>query len=390
MKQYRYKALTPDGQVVTGTLAARTAAEARGQLRGDGMRIIEVKGGRSSAGRRFSRRRLSLLAREWSALLEAGLPMMEALSLMAAHRGRRERTVISEASRVIQTGQPLREALAQSGAFPPFFLALVAVGEMSGTLPRELQHLSQYYQKEADLRRRLLGAAAYPLFICLFIAALFTVILTFILPSFALLFETLALPVPPITAAALSAGLWLRTHGVTVLLEILTACLMLTLYFSSAQGRRHRDALLFCSHFVRRLFLIRLCHTLAALLGSGRPLSEALEDAAPLSGNLAGARRIRRVHEELIQGGHFPDALARAGLTTPVLYTLAAAGMETGQLPEFLENAAQLMTDEMERRLTLFQSILAPALLCLAGALVAAVLFAVMMPILSAIGKGIG
>ena len=306
MKQYLYKALAPDGHIVTGTVAAASLSGARGLLKREGLRVISVRKEAPWGRRRLSRRKMSLLAREWSALLEAGLPMTESLRLLAPHRGKREQAVLSEVSRTLETGQPLREALSESGAFPPFFLALTAVGEMSGTLPRELLRLSEYYQKEADLRRRLMGAAAYPLFICLFIIGLFFAILTVILPSFALLFDTLSVPMPPVTASMLALGLWLRLHGITMLAMLLALAAMLTLYVRSRQGRARWDTLSFRSHFVRRLFLIRLCHTLSALMESSCPLSEALEKAAVLSGNLCGERRIRRVHAELVQGGHFP------------------------------------------------------------------------------------
>lgn len=387
MKRYIYKAISPSGQVTTGVVSADSPSAARTQLSGEGMRVVALRVGQRQ--RRMGARKLSLLAREWSALLEAGLPLTDALRLLAAHRPPRETAAISQVLRAIESGSSLREALEESGAFPPFFRALSAVGEMSASLPAELGRLSTYYEKEADLRRRLVSAAAYPLFLCLFVLALFTAILTIILPSFAPLFDMLALPMPPITAAALALGLTLSEHGPLWLLEILTAVVLLTLYGATPHGRRQRDALCFRSAFLRRLFLIRLCHILSSFLKSGVPLSEALGDAAPLSGNQEGARRLQAVRQELLHGGRFPDALARAGLSTPMLYALTAAGMESGRLPEFLENAARLMTAETERRLDTLKSLLGPAFLCLAGAMAAAVFFAVMMPIFTAIGSGL-
>lgn len=390
MKRYIYKALTDDGRIVRRSLSALSLSDARARVGECGMQVVEIgPGSLWSHAYRMKPRTLALFCQEWSALLAAGLPMTEALSLMAGHRSSRERTVITETARRLETGMPLRDALSAGGAFPPFFLALVAVGEMSGTLPDELSRLAAYYEGEADFRRKLLSASAYPLCLCLFVMVLFTAILTVILPSFSKLFDILAVPMPPLTAHALALGLWLSSHGLSLLAGAALVCLGGAFFMSRPQGEALWDRLLFRSAFMRRLFLIRLCHALASLMESGCPLSEALYETARLSGNQEGAARLRRVRGQLIQGGSFPEMMCREGLTTPLLYSMTAAGMESGELPRFLQNAARLMTGETMRKLETFQSILGPALLILSGAMVALLLFAVMMPIFSAIGTGL-
>lgn len=388
MKHYTYKALQPDGSLVSAAISAENERAAARMLHENGLRPLSLRQSAGGYFRRhpFSRRALALFAREWGSLLAAGLPLTESLSLLSACRDRRGRAVLSSISATIASGRSLSDAFAQSGSFPPFFLALLSVGEMSGTLTEELARLSAYYEKEADFRQKMLAAAAYPLCICGFVAALFILILTVILPSFSLLFQSLSIPLPPATKTALRLGQFLSEHGgllpsCAVLLSVISCC-----FFSGKGGERRRDRILFRFRSLRRLFLIRLCHTLAALLQSGRPLSESLTLAAPLLGNQEGARRLQKVRDDLSQGTSFPESLQRRGLSTPLLHSMISAGMEGGELPAFLSHAAHLLTGEMERKLTLLKNLLGPALLIIAGLMTAAVLFTIMIPLLTAIG----
>lgn len=390
MKHYTYKALQPDGSLVSAGIAAESEQAAAERLRENGLRPVSLrrKQGEYFRRRPFSRRALALFAREWGSLLSAGLPLTESLALLSASRSRRVQKILISISATIASGRSLSDAFAQSGAFPPFFLALLSVGEMSGTLPEELTRLSTYYEKEADFRQKLMAAAAYPLCICGFVTAMFLLVLTVILPSFSLLFQSLAVPMPPVTAAALRLGGFLTAHGWSLLFYALLAAPFPFLFFAGKSGALRRDRILFHFQCIRRLFLIRLCHTLAALLQSGRPLSESLTLAAPLLGNQEGARRLQKVRDDLSQGTSFPESLQRRGLSTPLLHSMVSAGMESGELPSFLSHAAHLLTGEMDRKLTLLRTVLGPLLLIIAGLMTAAVLFSVMIPILTAIGEG--
>ena len=103
----------------------------------------------------------------------AGLPVTETLAVMEAQGKKAERAALAEAAEMIESGRTLSEAFASCGTFPPFFLSMLAVGELSGTLPEELSRLSQYYEKRAEFRRKLSEALAYPLFVFCFSAGSF-------------------------------------------------------------------------------------------------------------------------------------------------------------------------------------------------------------------------
>ncbi len=389
MKRYRYKAFRADGTAVTGRLSAPTAQAAADVLheRGYGVQRLREERRPLFFRRPFRGRRLALFCREWSSLLAAGLPMTETLAVLGAHGSRAAREALADISSAVASGQPLSEACRQSGAFPPFFLAMTAVGERSGALPEELDRLARYYEKEADLRRQFGAAVAYPLFLLSFAAAVFALVFTVILPSFSLLFDALGLPLPPLTRGALAFGLFLRDYGASLLVALFAGALALWAFCRTKDGRRRWEALLFRSRFVRRLFLIRFCSTVAALLQSGAPLSEALAAAETFGGNAEGCRRLRRARSLLSRGMGLAGSLQEARLAPPLLLHMTAAGTESGELPRFLREAARLMTEETARKLVRLKAILEPALLLAVGSLTAAVIFTVMIPIFTAVSR---
>ena len=315
--------------------------------------------------------------------------MTETLSILESHMGRRGAQILAAVKNGIETGRSLSAACGESGEFPPFFLSMLSVGEKSGTLPEQLLSLALYYEKEQAFRRQIAGALSYPLFVLLFAAIMCGLILTVILPSFSLLFNTLGIEMPLPARIALHAGLFLRAAGPYLLLLILTAILGLSLRLRSAAGRLAAGSLLLRSHFLRRLLLIRFAQALAALLRSGTPLTDALAETAPVMGNARAAAAIREVRAQLNQGGDFPAALTRSGFALPLLTRMISAGMESGELPQFLTHAARLMTEETETRLTRFKAVAEPLLITGAGLLTAAVVASVMLPLFSAIGQGL-
>ena len=171
-----------------------------------------------------SRRALSLLASSWAALLAAGMTVTESLSLLASKEKPREREILLAARERIESGHSLSESFSAGGWCPSFFISLLEVGEMTGTLPSALRRIALYYEKEDLFRRRLARSLAYPLFVLAFALVLFLVILLFILPSFAMLFETLGITLPLAARLGLALGLFLKSWGWLLLLLF---CLLL-------------------------------------------------------------------------------------------------------------------------------------------------------------------
>lgn len=391
MKQFHYKVYDEEGGIHEGSLAAKTKREAAEALFSEGLSVIRLSEKKEPRhffhGRPFgSRRSLSLLASSWAALLSAGLTVTEALSLLAAKERPQERKILLTVRERIASGHSLSESVA-GGWCPSFFISLLEVGEMTGTLPSALTHIALYYEKEDLFRRRLSRALAYPLFVLAFALVLLLVILLFILPSFAMLFETLGITLPLAAQAGLALGLFLRQWGLLLGLGVSAVLIAGALHFRTRAGRRRKEAWLYRSAFYRRLLLIRFTLSLASFLESGKPLSEALAASTKVLGNHIAEEKVRGMERKLRQGENFASVWEASGFCFPLLFELCQVGLSSGELPRFLNQAARLMTAETEEKLRHFRQIAEPAMLLFVGGLTALVLFSVMLPVFQMAGS---
>ncbi|MDY6084912.1 MAG: type II secretion system F family protein [Dialister sp.] len=393
-KSFSYKVFTDDGRIREGHLNASSDKVAAEILTEQGLHLITL----AQEGRSFfalpslsapfmKRKKLALLAREWASLLSAGITVTDALSLLAGHENGRGKHILESIQSAIESGRTVSDCFKDSGAFPPFFTAMLHVGEVSGTMPEQLARLSSFYKKEEYLISRFTLSLAYPAFVLLFALTLSILILTFILPSFSMLFTALNIPFPPATAAALSAGLFLKTYGASLLVFLLLLCLFLSVWSRSESGRRVLEQLLFSSSFVKQILLIRFCFTLSALLESGTPLSDSLDTCAEVIGNHRAASAIRRVKRSVTAGGDFSRSLAKGRFSTSLLSHMISVGMESGQLPFFLSQSGTIMTDDLTEKIRKFRAVLEPSLLLLVGIMTGCVLYTVMLPIFTAAGS---
>lgn len=396
MKEFIFKAYSDDGSVIEDSVQAESQREAAAEIFARELHLIHLEEKKEPASlfswsRPFgSRQKLALFAEEWASLLDAGLTMTDSISLLEKQMDKKERALLSSIRKTISTGHGVGESFERARCFPPFFLSLLSVGELSGTLPEELHRLSRYYLKEDHFIKSIEGALAYPLFVTFFALCLFIVILTFILPSFALLFDSLSIPFPPAASLALVLGLWLKDYGLYLAGALLFSITGAILFFYSKQGREMGHSLLYRSRFYRRLLLVRFCAALSALLESGRTLSESLRDSRDVLGNRNAQRALSFVADQLERGEDFPDVLERSGFSLPLVHHLCRVGMESGQLPRFLRQAEEILTHETERKIRRFRAILEPSLLLFTGAVTALMVFSVMLPVFQAAGSHMG
>lgn len=395
MKRFHYKAYDDDGAMTEGILSASDRQAAAREVRERGlhlMRLSVVKEKRSFLSKApfHSRKKLALLSSEWASLLEAGLLLTDSLQLLAGHRRGREKEILLSLSERISAGHQVWDSFFETGVFPPFFISMIQVGEMTGTLPEELAAAALYYRKEDAYVKKLQSTLAYPLFVLAFAFAVLLVILLFILPSFETLFETLGIPLPTGAAVGLVVGGFLKESGGLLGLLLLLTLGGMLLYGETEKGKAARDSFLYEFTFYRRMLLIRFALSLSAFLESGKTLSESLADAGDVVGNPAAKSALVRVRFALERGEEFPKALEVSGFSMPLMTELSRVGMESGELPKFLRKAAALMGQETEEKLRRFRAILEPALLLFVGAMTAFVIFSVMLPIFEMAGKSLG
>jgi general secretion pathway protein F len=401
---FRYSAVDPNGREQSGVLEADSARAARQLLRSRGLVALTVQavlsggarpGVGSVFGRRLSQTELSVLTRQLSSLLNAALPVADALTVLVEQS---ERQALRELMAAVRTdvlaGSSLSAALARHPRqFPDLYRALIAAGEESGQLGSVLSSLADFIEERARLQQKIMLAFVYPTIVTVVALVVVIGLLTYVVPKVVQVFEQQRQVLPLLTRIMIALSNFVLNDGWIVLLLIIAA--IVAAYFALQvpvlRLRWHRTILNLpvLGVLSRSINTARFAGTLSILVGSGVPILRSLQAAGETLSNDALRGRVVEAAVRVREGFSLANALrkdergaAQQRLFPPVLIHLIASGEATGQLPQMLARAADMHAREAERRTLLFTSLLEPALILLMGAVVTMIVLAVLMPII--------
>jgi general secretion pathway protein F len=393
MAAFQYQAMDADGRTVSGILEADSARAARGQLRERGLFPLDIAatGSRRSgvgAAHRMRASELSLLTRQWGALLAAGLTVEQALSALGEQSEKESsRQVLAAVRSEILAGYSLRAALDRyATSFPMIYRASVAAGEKSGELAKVMNQLADYMERSDELRRKTVQALIYPAIVAIVAVLVVTGLLTYVVPQVVAVFQSGKQALPLLTRIMIALSGFLRGWGWLLLLAIGGGIAGLRYSLREDAVRRRWDAWLLelplLGRHLRTLDTTRFASTLAILVGSGVPLLSALEAGRLVVVRLPLRDAIATASERVREGMSLARALAATRRFPPLLAHMIGSGEATGQLDQMLNRAARLQQGELETRTALLTSLLEPLLLLVMGGMVLLIVLAVMQPII--------
>jgi general secretion pathway protein F len=396
MAAFNYRALEASGREVSGVLEADTSRMARSQLREQQLFPLEVTAvGRLGAGRLQLGARgmpaslLSLLTRQWSMLLDAGLTIEQALTALieqSEHAGARQ--VLAGVRAEVLAGHSLHAALGQyDNAFPPIYRAVVDAGEKSGELPVLLARLADYLEAWQTTRQKILQALLYPILVSTVALLVVIGLVTYVVPQIVGVFKQSKQALPFLTRGLIFSSDLLRGNWWWLLLTAVAAPLLVrrTLHRDAAlQLRWHRSLLRvpLLGRHLRTLDSARLASTLAIMVGSGVPLLTALETGKAVIANRVLRQAVDKAIGQVREGSPLHRALAADKLFPPLLIHLVASGEASGTLGKMLERAAGQQQAELDRRTAVALGLFEPLLILLMGGMVLTIVLAILMPII--------
>lgn len=397
MPAFNYRAQDANGRHCRGQQEADSARHARQLLRERGLRptlLTVAKSGNpgvrhAQSGTRLGVTDLALLTRQLSTLIQAGLPLEEALGAVAAQSEKRLLSSLLAAvrSRVIE-GHALATALsAFPRAFPELFRASVAAGERSGYLGQVLEELADYTEARQQSRQKIQLAMVYPLILMFASLAIVGFLLGYVVPDVVKIFINSGQALPFLTQAMIALSNGLRTWG-WVLLVLMIACLgaaRWTLRQPLLKLRWHGVLLNLplLGKVLRAMEAARFASTLAILGKSAVPLVDALQIAATVITNLAIRQRMLDVARSVREGGTLARGLERSADIPPMMLHLIASGERAGELDSMLARAAEQQEKALAARIALVVSLFEPFMLVLMGGVVLLIVLAILLPILS-------
>lgn len=395
MNEFRISLLR-QGEVRVQTVRAANENEARAQVgEADGM-VLEVK--RAPAGRRHAAQRkqgfsLGLLLQELSTLLEAGLALIEALEALSDKAGQGNKALQATLTGVLRSlyqGLPLSKAMqAQPSVFPALLVATVASAEGSGQLPMVLKRYQYYELRIENIRKKVVGALVYPLVVIAVGFGILLFMLFFVVPRFAVVFESMR-DLPATAEAMLWWARLVQSDG-----EWLGAGIGATLLVTALALRTQRMKMALMNLFWRlpklrdvgNLFVLaRFYRTVGLLIEGGTPALQAFELSERIL-PAAYAQRLELALQELRAGRPVAETLTRHGLTTAVAERLLRVGEQSGDLGGMCERIAQFHDGTLDHAIEVFGKVFEPLLMLVVGGLVGAIVILLYMPIFEMAGS---
>ncbi|MCJ7543093.1 MAG: type II secretion system F family protein [Phycisphaerae bacterium] len=399
MPHYRYNALDAVGSEVNGTVAADTRQGAIAALSGRAIYVVDLREAadkEAPSGLRLAwpRRRITLRAkaamlRQLATALKAGLPLLSALRVVEAQADTPAmRDLAADLAADVQGGQSLSGSMeAHARDFSHLEGSMVRVGETAGMLDQVMGYLSEFAEKDLDVRERIRSAATYPLFVLSLAAVSVVLVMTVILPRIlSTVSETIGtLPAPTRVVMALShflVGYWWA-----VLLAIAGGGAAFRWWVSRPSGRFAFDRFLLRIPVVgtalRRVAVARFARTLGTLSKSGIGILESLRVLRDTLGNEALARQIDTVAAGITQGRSIAEPLRQTGQFPPLLIQVIAMGERTGRLDEMLLQTAEAYERETAAAIQRVMTVVPAVFIVLLALVVGFVLVAILLPIVN-------
>ena len=393
MPTFRYEAAHDSGRIEKGVVDADTARAVRAQLRTRGLAAIlvePIEGAPSTTSRgvALGESVLAMATRQLASLLIAGLPLDAALATLAEQtEDTRQRDLFRAVRADVVAGQRLADALARHPrAFPRVYCATVAAGEEAGDFGKVLERLAQYLEDRQALRGRLIAAATYPAIVTGLAVVIVLFLMTSVVPQVVQVFEHTRQVLPWPTRALLAVSAALRVAGLPMLVLLIAGGFGLRTLLRKPGPRDAWDRTLLrlpvLGRLLRGIDTARFASTLAMLADAGVPMLRALAGAEATLSNTVLRASVRSALDQVREGVGLGRALGQTRAFPRVLIRLIEVGEATGDLPRMLGHAARDQAREVERRATAAAGLLEPALVLLMGAVVLAIVLAVLLPII--------
>jgi len=429
MPKFNYVALDQRGQESVGVIEAGNSNDAVSQLRQAGFfptSVVEegkgaptaktskkiakaVKTASAPAAKKgggivlFQKKTVSgkvlmIFTRQLATLIDAGLPLLRSLTVLAKQeKDLVLRNTINALADGVQGGSTFSEAMAQHPRiFNKLYINMVKAGELGGVLELVLNRLAEFQEKAQKVKNKVVAAMAYPVIVLIIAILIMLFLLAFIVPKFEQIFRDMlnGRPLPAITQWVIAASNGVKTMFIPPYLWITIASViaivigwkMLT---ASAAGRAGIDRMMLrmplFGDLMRKSSISRFSRTLGTLVTSGVPILQALNITRDTAGNVIVADAVTKVHDAVKEGESIVQPLEASGVFPPMVISMVDVGEETGQLPEMLLKIAEVYDDEVDNAVEGLTSLLEPIMIVILALIVGTIVIALFMPLIEII-----
>jgi len=390
MPQFTYTARAINGDLKSATLEAPSRDDVIKQLRQQRLNVVKIDEGTAQKKKRAGRikmRDIVIFTRQFSTMINAGLPLVQALDILAQQS---ENPALKDITRQVvfdvESGNTVADALRkQPRAFSELYVNMVAAGEAGGILDTILMRLAVFMEKNDALIRKVKGAMIYPSVIMSVAAIAITVLLVFVIPTFADMFASanIALPLPTRMVIAMSGFLkhfwWMILGGAGA------AFYAFKQYYATADGKLNVDRAMLrlpvLGDVLRKSSVSRFTRTLGTLISSGVSILDGLEITAKTAGNRVVQDAIMESRASIAGGETIAAPLKKSAVFPPMVISMIAVGEQTGGLDEMLSKIADFYDEEVDAAVSGLLALMEPVMIVFLGIVVGGMVVAMYLPI---------
>jgi len=398
MAAFEYLALDPRGREQKGLIEADSPRQARQLLREKQWSPLEVKqakakedtgGGGFAFGRGLSARDLALVTRQLATLVQAALPIEEALRAAAAQStSQKIKSMLLAVRARVMEGHSLAGSLREyPSAFPELYRATVAAGEHAGHLGLVLDQLADYTDQRQQSRQKIQLALLYPVILLVASLAIVVLLLGYVVPDVVKVFVNTGQELPALTTGLIAVSEAVQRWGWLMFVGIVVAAIGMRQALRDEKIKRRWHAVILRIPLVGRLAratnTARFASTLAILTRSGVPLVDALGIAAAVIANLRIRDKVIEAAQRVREGGSLTRALDATNEFPPMMLHMIASGEKSGELDQMLARTARNQENDLAAQISLLVGLFEPFMLVFMGAVVLVIVLAILLPILS-------
>jgi type IV pilus assembly protein PilC len=399
MPDYTYRGTNRAGASVSGVMQATSKAELQNLLRRQQITPTKM----SEKGKEFNlpsfgggvnAKELAIFTRQFSVMIDAGLPLVQCLEILASQQENQTFQKVLVGTRgSVEGGATLSAAMRQySKVFDALYVNMVEAGETGGILDTILQRLSTYIEKNVKLQRAVKSALVYPVGVLTVAAGVITLLLWKVVPIFATLFAGLGVDLPLPTKIVIGLSNFIGSiFGLLILVAIAGMIIGLKVWYGTQQGRYAIDATILrlpvLGILMRKIAVARFTRTLGTLISSGVPILEGLDITAKTAGNAVVERALKRVRTSLEEGKSLTEPLKDSEVFPGMVTQMIAVGEQTGAMDAMLQKIADFYEDEVDAAVKDLLTALEPVMIVFLGLVVGGVVISMYLPLFSLIGK---
>ena len=390
--QYSYKAKNTEGKVVKGIMDAENEVIAQNVLREKDLFILEIKGTKEQPFEKYFKKKIAIkdkiiFTEQLGIMIKSGISIVDGLrALEEETENKNFAIIIKKIISDIEGGSPFSKALEKhKEAFSEIYVNMVKSGEQSGKIDLVLVRLSSQLEKEYELKRKIKGALAYPIFVLFALVAVMVLVITYVIPQLKAVFDDAGVSLPLLTRILINISVFLQKDGIYVLIIVILLAVSIIQFRKTISGKKVFDTLLLripiFGMLLKKSYMAQFTRTFSSLVASGLPLMDVFKVAGGTIGNVLYEKEIEKMAEEVKAGQPISSTLKKSKLMPKMVGQLAAVGEKSGNIDEVFDTLADFFDRDVDNITSNLSSLLEPVIMVVMGVGIGLVIVAIYQPI---------